>query len=312
MAAAVAVAPRKRAAPDGPCPAAAGGSIKKRPKYNFGSIYDYQKLEVLGKGSYGVVLRARHRRTGEEVAVKWVRATRGGDGDGLSAAFREAGCLAACRGAPSVLQIRDVVTDVATGDLFLVTELVKGQTLRDRINLLGRFPEPRAREAMRQLLDGAASVHATGTLHRDIKPENVLVGPGGALKICDFGMATPARPPYPEDPCSVGTLWYLSPEQLMGSRWYGTAVDVWALGCVMFELLAGEPLFVDIETEDDMLMEVLDLRYKIESHGVAAFKGLPPDLSEAGRDLDKRLTAAEALKHRWFTEETEVPSPKDA
>ncbi|CAN6204030.1 unnamed protein product [Urochloa humidicola] len=73
MAAAVAVAPRKRAAPDGPFPAAAGGDSKKRPRYIFGSIYDYEKLGVLGKGAYGMVVRARHRRTGESVAVKWVR-----------------------------------------------------------------------------------------------------------------------------------------------------------------------------------------------------------------------------------------------
>ncbi|CAN6181774.1 unnamed protein product [Urochloa humidicola] len=321
MAAAVAVAvaatpARKRAAPDGPFPAAGGGDSKKRARYSSGSIYDYQKLGVLGKGTYGVVLRARHRRTGESVAVKWVRATRGGDEGGLRAAYREAACLAACRGAPSVLQIRDVVHDAATGDLFLVTELVEGgATLRDRINDAGGpIPEPLARDAMRQLLRGAAAVHATGTLHRDIKPENVLLGPGGALKICDFGMATPARPPYPGDPCAVGSLWYLSPEQLRGSRWYGTAVDVWALGCVMFELLAGVPLFLDIENEDDLLMEVLHLGHEIDSDGVAAFKGLPPDLSKAAGELlcgllcvdkDKRLTAEEALKHRWFTEEPE-------
>ncbi|CAN6164863.1 unnamed protein product [Urochloa humidicola] len=67
-------------------------------------------------------------------------------------------------------------------------------------------------------------------------------------------MATPAHPPYPGDPCAIGSLWYLSPEQLRGSRWYGTAVDVWALGCVMFELLSGVPLFLDIENEDDLLI----------------------------------------------------------
>ncbi|KAG2633953.1 putative cyclin-dependent kinase F-2 [Panicum virgatum] len=320
MAAVAVTAAKKRAAPHGPCPAAPGGD-KKRPKYNFGSIYDYEKLGVLGKGTYGVVVRARHRATGETVAVKWVRATRGGREDALRAAYREAGCLAACRGAPSVLQIRDVATDAATGDLFLITELVAGRTLRDRLNLAGAFPEPRARAAMRQLLRGAAAVHATGTLHRDIKPENVLVGPGGALKICDFGMATPARPPYPEDPCSVGTLWYLAPEQLRGSRWYGTAVDVWALGCVMFELLAGEPLFVDAETDEDLLVEVLHLGHEIDSRGVAAFKGLPPDLSQAAGEVlcgllcvdeDKRLTAAEALDHRWFTDEdAQSPEPGD-
>ncbi|XP_025819391.1 putative cyclin-dependent kinase F-2 [Panicum hallii] len=95
--------------------------------------------------------------------------------------------------------------------------------------------------------------------HRGIKPENVLVDPGGALKICDFGMAMPLR----------------------GSRWYGAAVDVWALGCVMFKLLAGEPLFMDVEVDADLLMEVIQLGHEIDSRGVAAFKGLPSDLSQA-------------------------------
>lgn len=310
---AAAIATRKRPALDGPCFLAA----KKRSRYVFGSIYDYKKLGVLGEGTYGKVVRARHRRTGDMVAVKWVRATRGGADGGTRAALREAACLAACRGAPSVVQIRDVAADEATGDLFIVTELVDGPTLRCRLSLTGRFLEARARAAMRQLLRGVAWVHRAGALHRDIKPENVLVGPGGALKICDFGAATPARPPYPEGPCSVGTLWYLAPEILKGSRCYGPPVDMWALGCVMLELLTGEPMFLGVETKDDLLMEVFQLRHKMESDGVAAFKGLPPDLSEAAGEVlcgllcfdeGKRLSAAEALNHPWFSVSEEAES----
>ncbi|KAG0543066.1 hypothetical protein BDA96_02G157700 [Sorghum bicolor] len=310
---AAAIATRKRPAlDDGPCLPAA----KKRSRYVFGSIYDYKKLGVLGEGTYGKVVRACHRPTGEMVAVKWVRATRGGGGEGTRAALREAGCLAACRGAPSVVQIRDVAADEASGDLFIVTELVDGPTLRGRLNRTGRFPEATARAAMRQLLHGVAWVHRAGALHRDVKPENVLVGPGGALKICDFGSATPVRPPYdPED--RVGTLWYLAPEMLKGSRCYGPPVDMWALGCVMLELLTGEPMFLGVETKDDLLVEVSQLRHKMDSDGMAAFKGLPPDLSKAAGELlcgllcfdeGKRLTAAQALNHRWFSESEEAES----
>ncbi|XP_021309153.1 cyclin-dependent kinase F-1, partial [Sorghum bicolor] len=158
--------------------------------------------------------------------------------------------------------------------------------------------------------------HRAGALHRDVKPENVLVGPGGALKICDFGSATPVRPPYdPED--RVGTLWYLAPEMLKGSRCYGPPVDMWALGCVMLELLTGEPMFLGVETKDDLLVEVSQLRHKMDSDGMAAFKGLPPDLSKAAGELlcgllcfdeGKRLTAAQALNHRWFSESEEAES----
>ncbi|CAD6219884.1 unnamed protein product [Miscanthus lutarioriparius] len=295
---AAAIATRKRPALDGPCFPAA----KKRSRYVFGSIYEYKKLGVLGEGTYGKVVQARHRRTGETVAI-------------TRAALREAGCLAACRGAPSVAQIRDVAADEATGDLFIVTELVDGPTLSDRLTLTGRFPEAPARAAMRQLLRGVAWVHREGALHRDVKPENVLVGPGGALKICDFGSATPVLPPYLED--RVGTLWYLAPEMLKGSRCYGPPVDMWALGCVMLELLTGEPMFPGVQTKEDLLVEVFQLRDKMDSDGVAAFKGLPPDLSKAAGELlcgllcfdeGKRLTAAQALNHRWFSESEEAES----
>ncbi|KAJ1294639.1 hypothetical protein BS78_01G160800 [Paspalum vaginatum] len=310
---AAAAASRKRAAPnDDPCPAAAGDG-KKRARYNFSSIYDYDKLEVLGEGAYGVVMRARHRRTGQEVAVKWIRDIRVGDDD-IRAVVREAGCLTACRGATSVVQIRDVAAS-AEGDLFIITELVDGGTLRDQLNLTVtcRFTERRARDAMRQLLRGVESVHAAPAIHRDIKPDNVLVGRGGALKICDFGLATPSRLPFPEeDPSRVGTMWYRAPELVMGCRSYGTPVDMWALGCVMFELLTGQLLFADVETEDDLLSGMLHLRDEMEADGIAALKGLPSDLSQAAGeflcgllcfDEDKRLTAAQGLKHRWFAEE---------
>ncbi|KAL6641647.1 hypothetical protein ACP70R_019828 [Stipagrostis hirtigluma subsp. patula] len=309
-----AAAPRKRPAPEGPCSAACGGGGTKRPRYKFGSIYDYEKLGALGEGTYGVVVEARDRRTGEAVAIKWVRGPDGGAPD-LRAVVREAGCHAACRGHPSVVEIRDVVADEASGDLFLVMELV-GPSLRTR--LTRPFSEPETRGLMRQLLRGAEKIHATGTIHRDIKPENVLVGPGGALKICDFGMATPVRPPYTEK--RVGSLWYNSPEQLMGSRCYGTAVDVWALGCVMFELLTGETLFEEVDTEDDMLVAVLDLWHDMKEAGLGAFKGLP-ELSQAGGEVlcgllcfeeDDRLTAAAALQHRWFAEDAEAESPAAA
>ncbi|RLN41422.1 putative cyclin-dependent kinase F-2 [Panicum miliaceum] len=306
---------RKRLAPDGLfCPAAgAGGREKKRPRYQFGSIYNYEKLEVLGEGTYGVVVKARDQRTGETVAIKWIRpvaaAARGGDGGGapdLRAVFREAGCLSACRGHPSVVQMREVAADEVTGHVFIVMEFV-GPTLESR--LTRRFFEGETRAIMRQLLRGAEELHGAGIIHRDIKPDNILVGPGGTLKICDLGMAAPARPagePYPEE--TVGALWYRAPELLMGFRSYGPAVDIWALGCVMAEVLTGEPLFGGAETSDDMYTKVLELCGMDAPELQASLR----ELSEAGHEVlrgllsfkaEKRLTAAEALSHRWFDEE---------
>jgi cell division cycle 2-like protein len=302
---------RKRPAPDGLlCPAAVAGGPKKRPRYQFGSIYNYEKLEVLGEGTYGVVVKARDQRTGETVAIKWIRPEYGGGGGGapdLRAVFREAGCLSACRGHPSIVQMKEVAADEVTGHVFIVMEFV-GPSLDSR--LTRPFSEGETRAVMRQLLRGAEKLHGAGTIHRDIKPDNILVGPGGALKICDLGMAVPARPsgePYPEE--TVGALWYRAPELLMGFRTYGPAIDMWALGCVMAELLTGEPLFggaEPAETVEDMYAKVLELCLC----GVDATR--LPQLSEAGREVlcgllsveaEERLTAAEALRHRWFDEE---------
>lgn len=282
----------------------------QKPRYAFGRISDYEKLEVLGEGTYGQVFKARDRRTGKKVAVKWVRGN-GAGGHGppdFRAITREAGCLAACRGHPSIVEILDVATDAETGDVFLVMELVTGSvTLRE--SLSRPLTEDVTRLMMQQLLDAAKKIHGAGVIHRDIKPENVLVGIFGGLKVSDFGSAMRAKPagvPYEE--CCVGTLIYTSPEQLEGNRYYGQAVDMWALGCVMAELLAGETLFV-AETEEDLVAEMYKLRDQISSTGKIDLEFLE-ELSEAGREVltgllafnpDERITAAEALEYRWFS-----------
>ncbi|CAN6197585.1 unnamed protein product [Urochloa humidicola] len=324
MAAATAAATRKRLAPG--TGTAAGGS--KRARITLGSIHDYEKLEVLGEGSFGVVFKARHRGTGEAVAVK--RARGASSGGCLRAVLREAGCLAACRGHPSVVALRDVVEDPATGHAFLVMEFV-GASLRflllqhRRLSpapLSPPFTEAEARSVMRQLLRGVERIHAAGIIHRDIKPDNILVSPGAAaVKICDMGLATPARAAvgYPER--RVGTLRYRSPEQLAGRRDYGPGVDVWALGCVMAELLTGELMF-DVGTEDAMLAAVTDLGRALAEKGLGAFDDCPafrgvPEMSRGAREVlagllavdpGDRLTAAAALRHPWFAEGEERPA----
>jgi cell division cycle 2-like protein len=296
------------------CPAVSGKMKRARSDYNLGSIYNYKSLETLGEGTYGTVVKAQDQRTGETVAVKWIRPDDEGVTD-LGAVFHEAACLEACRGDPSIVQLKEVAAD-EVGHMFIVTEFV-GPSLES--HLWRRFSGAEIRAAMHQLLRGAETIHGAGMIHRDIKPNNVLVGPGGALKICDLGMAVQTRPaggePYPEE--TVAALWYRAPELMRGSRsrrTYGTAVDMWALGCVMIDLLFGEPLFKDAETEDDVLHRARDLQYQMESMTDL----LLPELSEAGHEVlrgllslvpEKRLTAADALSHRWFEEEDAPLSP---
>ncbi|CAL4903259.1 unnamed protein product [Urochloa decumbens] len=300
----------KRPAQDQEAHRADAGKNKKRARYEFDDINEYEMLGEIGEGAFGVVAKARDHRTGETVAVKWIRGGLEAEGDNdndggglLPAAVREAGCFAACRGHPGIVQIKTVAADeddaAGDDDLYIVMELV---------------PDA-ARDAMRQLLEAAEKLHATGTIHRDINPDNILVAADtGELKLCGFGCATtPAsRVACPEKP--VGTPQYRAPEQMLsGLRRYGTPADMWALGCVMFELLAGLPLFVADETEDVLFKAAANLGDDIITFGVEGFDGTRMDhLSEAGREVlagllafhtVDRFTAAEALEQRWFTEE---------
>jgi len=328
MAAALTPAARKRPAPDKAGSPADAGKKKKRARHQqFENIDDYEMLEEIGEGIFGVVAKARDHRTGATVAVKWIR---GGefDQDGapnLAAVVREASFLATCRGHPGIVQIKNVAKGEETRDLYIVMELA-APSLRSRLERQQPFSEDETRDAMRQLLQAVEKLHATGTIHRDINPDNILVGADGALKICGFGCATPAgdvagktflerllegaRTQHQEK-LDGTTMQYRSPEQLIWSQWYGPEGDMYALGCVMAELLTGEPLFT-ATTEDDMMNQTLDLWDELASMGVEAFDDVIDHLSLAGREVlagllsyysCERLTAAEALKHRWFTEE---------
>ncbi|CAO2169694.1 unnamed protein product [Urochloa humidicola] len=322
--AAFAVPAQKRPAPDHAFCLADAGKMK-RARYELEDINNYEMLEEIGEGASGVLAKARDRRTSETVAVKWIRGHEAND-DGLRAVGREAGCLAAGHGHPGIVQIKSVATDEDTGDLYIVTDHVAGGSLRAGLATRGAFSEDEARGAMRQLLGAAEKLHATGTIHRDINPDNILVGAAadGDLKLCGFGSATPARRVERICDCKekpVGTLRYSALEQLIRLSHQGPEADVWALGCVMAELLAGEPLFT-AATEDDMITELVDLRDDFVTMGVEAFDGTALDhLSLPGRELlvgllaydsGDRLTAAEALKHRWFTEQDVEATPPAA
>ncbi|KAG8046666.1 hypothetical protein GUJ93_ZPchr0008g12395 [Zizania palustris] len=206
-----------------------GGAKRRRYAFAFGSVDDYEKLDVVGHGTFSVVYKARDRRTGKKVALKHLV---GGLDEGAWKV--EAACQAACRGHPSIVEIMDVVRDGKTGGIFFVVmELLECSLRQKRFY----YPEDVTRVMVRQLVDATKKMHSSRVIHRDIKPENILSAFDGGLKICDFGAATwmkPAGEPY--ERCLVGTLPYTSPEQLAGNRCYGPAVDMWALGCIMGEL----------------------------------------------------------------------------
>ncbi|CAD6332752.1 unnamed protein product [Miscanthus lutarioriparius] len=278
-------------------PSGAGAGWCKRRR--LWTTADYEATRALGEGSFGAVVEARHRATGQAVAVKALRApatpaTAAPAGGGAAAeakasadavadeALREAEFLAACRGHPSLVGLHAIAMNPGTSEVALVMECV-GPNLHDVLNgsrhRAGRpFPEPQVRRIMRQLLAGAKHMHARRIMHRDIKPGNILVGAGGdgrepvSVKICDLGLAASItdQPPYE----LAGTRRYMAPEMLLGKLDYDAMVDMWSLGCVMAELLTGKPLFYG-ENDSEVLRRIFSVLGVPGQRTWPAFKSLP-------------------------------------
>ncbi len=206
----------------------------------------YQILAPLGQGGMGEVYRAKDLRLDRDVAVKVVPEPLAQDPDRLARFEREAKTVAALAH-PNILVLYDVGR--AQGIPFAVTELLEGVTLRCRL-ATAAFPWREALAIAAAVADGLATAHAKGIIHRDIKPENLFLTADGRVKILDFGLArleiqawseletgicTPGR----TDPGTVvGTIGYMSPEQLRGLP-ADARSDVFGLGCVLYELVAG-------------------------------------------------------------------------
>ncbi|MGH3989753.1 MAG: protein kinase domain-containing protein, partial [Pseudonocardiaceae bacterium] len=143
---------------------------------------------------------------------------------------------------PGVVGVHDQGVDSSSaGDhVFLVMELVDGATLRDLLRLHGRLPVPLAISVADMVLSALAAAHREGLVHRDIKPENVLIGPGGVVKVADFGLVRAAAELSSTGDVILGTVAYLSPEQVATGA-ADARSDVYAAGVLLFEMLTGAP-----------------------------------------------------------------------
>jgi eukaryotic-like serine/threonine-protein kinase len=227
----------------------------------------YQVVSRLGAGGMGEVYRARDTRLGREVALKVLPVALADDLDRRARLEREARLLAALNH-PHIAAIYGL--EESEGRLALVLELVEGLTLADRL-AAGALPVAEALALARQVAKALEAAHRKGIVHRDLKPANVKLTPDGVVKVLDFGLAKalgaqPAglelsqAPTVPADLTRegviAGTVAYMSPEQARG-RPVDKRTDIWAFGCVLFELLAGRIVFAG-ETLSDTLARVLE------------------------------------------------------
>ncbi|XP_036278573.1 cyclin-dependent kinase 10 isoform X2 [Pipistrellus kuhlii] len=325
------------------------------PEHRLGrcrSVKEFEKLNRIGEGTYGIVYRARDTQTDEIVALKKVRMDKEKDGVPISS-LREITLLLRLRH-PNIVELKEVVVGNHLESIFLVM----GYCEQDLASLLENMPTPFSEAQVKcivlQVLRGLQYLHqnfiihrrrgkasacyhgdnrtAGGSLpgaltfpfcHRDLKVSNLLMTDKGCVKTADFGLARaygiPVRPMTPK----VVTLWYRAPELLLGTTTQTTSIDMWAMGCVLAELLAHKPLLPGTSEihQVDLIVQLLGTpseniwpgfsrlplvgQYSLRKQPYNNLKHRFPWLSEAGLRLLNLLfmaTAGDCLESSYFKE----------
>ncbi|KAL4771504.1 cyclin-dependent kinase 1 [Aspergillus spinulosporus] len=304
---------------------------------------NYQKIEKIGEGTYGVVYKARElTHPNRIVALKKIRLE--AEDEGVpSTAIREISLLKEMND-PNIVRLLNIVH--ADGHkLYLVFEFLdldlkkymealpvseggRGRALPDGSSLsrnLG-LGDAMVKKFMAQLIEGIRFCHSHRVLHRDLKPQNLLIDRDGNLKLADFGLARAFGVPLRTYTHEVVTLWYRSPEILLGGRQYSTGVDMWSCGAIFAEMCTRKPLFPGDSEIDEIfkIFRILGTPDETIWPGVTSFpdfkptfpkwkrediQNVVPGLEEDGLDLlealleydpARRISAKQACMHPYF------------
>ena len=250
----------------------------------------YEIIGVVGEGAYGIVYKCRNKETGEFVAIKEFK--RIGNELELKTMKRELRML-------QILQHENIVAFKEAfkrkGTLYLVFEYVD----RNLLELLEQTPkgiEPQIiKKLIYQLCKAIKYLHSQDVIHRDIKPENILVDNNLNLKLCDFGLARKAYKGQKNLTDYVATRWYRAPELLINGGNYDSAIDYWAIGCLMGELSDGNPLFPG-EDEIDQILCIEKILGNVPKEQVNAFYKNPNFQGKSCPKVDK----FETLEKRYL------------
>ena len=263
----------------------------------------YEIVGKLGEGGMGEVYRARDSKLGRDVALKILPADVAADRDRITRFEREARTLAALNH-PHIAQIYGLVEephrdgDPTLAQRALVMELVDGEDLADRI-AHGAVPLDEALPIAAQTAEALEAAHDAGIVHRDLKPANIKLRADGTVKVLDFGLAKSSAPGAPGSTAAtftspamtqagviLGTAAYMSPEQARGKP-VDKRTDIWAFGCVVYEMLAGRPAF-EGETVTDVLSAIV--------RSDPDWDALPPNTPPALQRILKRCLQKDAAK----------------
>ena len=242
----------------------------------------YEIQSPIGAGGMGEVYRGRDARLNRDVAIKILPASFSADPERLQR-FAQESRAAAALNHPNILSIFDIGED--RGTPYVVSELLEGETLRDRLRNGPLSSTRKAIEYAQQIARGLAAAHEKGIVHRDLKPENLFITNDGRIKILDFGLAkfttpeigdsgdAPTMQVATEAGTVMGTAGYMSPEQVRGKPTDARS-DIFSFGAILYEMLAGKRAFHGDSAADTMS---------------AILKEDPPDLSETNRNISPAL-----------------------
>ncbi|GAC72447.1 mitogen-activated protein kinase [Moesziomyces antarcticus T-34] len=324
-----AVAPAPAGAPQ---PASRNDKYKNAISFRVGS--KYKVCEIIGEGAYGVVCSAIHRATGQKVAIKKIQpfehqmfALRTLRELKLLRFFQE------CDVSENIISILDIIkpsTYEAFTEVYLVQELM--ETDLHRVIRTQELSDDHCQYFTYQTLRALKPMHCADVIHRDLKPSNILLNANCDLKVCDFGLARSVLTADQDTGFMteyVATRWYRAPEIMLTFKQYTKAIDVWAVGCILAEMLTGRPLFPgrDYHQQLSLILDVLGTPTLEEFHNINSrrsrdyirsmplrkrrdFRTLFPKASPEAIDfLQKtltfdprnRLTVEECLQHPYLS-----------
>eukprot|EP01083_Nonionella_stella_P066610 175572_1 len=297
--------------------------------YNDSGKRLYQREELLGQGTYGMVYKARTISTNEIVVIKQMKQFKEDDGGLPSTTLREVSLLKHLKH-KHIVQMRDVfwTMEQTFCVVFELCWMDLSQYIDKKNDKNELIPLALIKKWSYQMIDGISYMHSHRILHRDLKPQNILLSHSMNIKIGDLGLGKEHKLPISTLTTEVVTLWYRSPELLLGATSYAGKIDIWSLGLIIVEMARNEPLFIAY-SEWELLIKILQFHgtpNQSDGNSLTSlqhfsikfpqFKGVPFEsqmrslqndkmacnLLKKMLDLDpqKRYNAIRLLKHPWF------------
>ncbi|PAV55749.1 hypothetical protein WR25_03809 [Diploscapter pachys] len=303
------------------------------------SILEFDCVNRIEEGTYGVVYRGKDKRNDEIVALKRLKMEKEKEGFPITA-LREINMLLKAGSHENIVNVREILIGTNMDKIYLSMEFIEHdmKSLMDTMHKKNkRFTMGEQKTLMIQLLRGLNHMHNLWILHRDLKTSNLLLSHKGVLKIADFGLAREYGDPLKPYTPIVVTLWYRAPELLLGRKLYSTPIDLWSVGCMMAEFILLKPLlpgkgetdqiekiFHELGTPSEAIWPgfselpyVKNCAFPNYQYNQLRKKFPANQLNQGGWELlnkfmtydpEKRITASQALEHQWFKDDPKPTS----